>query len=75
MSSTSEREDLAAEYHQALNSVSSAARILEDTATRAEKFTGRYGGVCPANLINMLYEAFTEISKAQHEIRTEPTED
>jgi hypothetical protein len=63
------------DYHRALNAVSTAIKILEDTATQAEKITGRFGGHCPANLINGLYETFAEISKAQIKIREASTAD
>lgn len=63
------------DYHRALNAVSTAIKILEDTATPAEKITGRFGGNCPANLINDLYEVFANISKAQTRIRDARTAD
>lgn len=70
-----ERDELRMDYHGALNAVSTAIKILEDTATQAEKVTGRFGGHCPANLINGLYETFAEISTAQVQIRDARTED
>ena len=75
MISRRERDNLNTDYHRALNAISNAIKILEDTATQAEKITGRFGGQCPANLINALYEAFAEISKAQIQIREAPTEE
>ncbi|HEV3355360.1 MAG TPA: hypothetical protein VG247_01130 [Pseudonocardiaceae bacterium] len=75
MISRRERDDLRMDYHRALNGVNAAIRILEDTATQAEKVTGRFGGNCPANLINELYEAFASISKAQVKIREAPAAD
>lgn len=75
MISRRERDDLRMDYHHALNGVNTAIQILKDTATQAEKITGRFGGYCPANLINELYEAFASISKAQIQIREAPTED
>ncbi len=66
MISRRERDDLNTDYHRALNAVSTAIKILEDTATRAEKITGRFGDHCPANLINDLHEVFANISKAPY---------